>query len=254
MPAPPAGPLPWDEDPGHLHLHGLPQARLRFIGARMPGIRCGVELVEINNVDRTPVRRRMQDPGAVTLILLVRDLDAAFAKLKAAGVPVVTTGGVPLAMSATNKTRAVIVQDPDGHFVELAQLDPLPATTAPASSNVIGIRLRVTVADTEATLRFYQERLGLTGELRPFTSSKLVSAMMGLPESEYRLTTIRMPGSPLLFELLELKGLGPPRCARASRIRARSGCSSTCATSTRRWPASRRRAARWSRPTARRCR
>ena len=139
-------PLPWDEDPGHLHLHGLPQARLRFIGARMPGIRCGVELVEINNVERTPVRRRMQDPGAVTLILLVRDLDAAFAKLKAAGVPVVTTGGAPLAMSATNKTRAVIVQDPDGHFVELAQLDPLPATTAPASSNVIGIRLRVTVA------------------------------------------------------------------------------------------------------------
>ena len=92
----------------------------------------------------------MQDPGAVTLILLVRDIDAAFAKLKAAGVPVVTTGGAPLAMSTANKTRAVIVQDPDGHFVELAQLDPLPATTAPASSNVIGIRLRVTVADMEA--------------------------------------------------------------------------------------------------------
>ena len=50
VPAPPSGPLPWDEDPGHLHLHGLPQARLRFIGARMPGIRCGVELVEINGV------------------------------------------------------------------------------------------------------------------------------------------------------------------------------------------------------------
>ena len=109
----------------------------------------------------------MQDPGAVTLILLVRDLDAAFAKLKAAGVPVVTTGGAPLAMSTTNKTRAIIVQDPDGHFVELAQLDPLPATAAPASSNVIGIRLRVTVADMDGTLRFYRERLGLTGELRP---------------------------------------------------------------------------------------
>jgi len=209
VPAPPAGPLPWDQDAGHLHLHGLPQARLRFIGARMPGIRCGVELVEINNVDRTLVRRRMQDAGAVTLILLVRDLDAAFAKLKAAGVPVVTTGGAPLAMSPTNKTRAVIVQDPDGHFVELAQLDPMPATTAPASSNVIGIRLRVTVADMDGTLRFYQERLGLSGELRPFSSSSLVSAMMGLPESQYRLATIRMPGSPLLFELLELKGLGP---------------------------------------------
>ena len=57
VPAPPAGALPWDGDAGHLNLHGLPQARLRFIGARMPGIRCGVELVEINNVERTPVRR-----------------------------------------------------------------------------------------------------------------------------------------------------------------------------------------------------
>jgi len=203
------GPLPWDEDPGHLHLHGLPQARLRFIGARMPGIRCGVELVEIDDVARSVVRRRMQDPGAITLILLVRDIDAAFTKLKAAGVPIVTTGGLPLAMSTANKTRAVIVQDPDGHFVELAQLDPLPPTTAPASSNVIGIRLRVTVGDMERTVRFYDQQLGLKGQMGKFATSPLVSAMMGLPDSEYRLTTIRLPGSPLLLEFLELKGLAP---------------------------------------------
>jgi catechol 2,3-dioxygenase-like lactoylglutathione lyase family enzyme/cytochrome c5 len=206
VPAPPAGPLPWDEDPGHLHLHGLPQARLRFIGARMSGIRCGVELVEINNVDRAAVRRRIQAPGAVTLILLVRDLDAAFAKLKAAGVPVVSTGGGPLAMSATSRTRAVIVQDPDGHFVELAQLDPLPDTSAPASSNVIGIRLRVNVADMDGTLAFYQQRLGLKGELRAFTSSPQVAAMLGMPAVEYRMATVRMPNSPLLLEFMELKG------------------------------------------------
>lgn len=209
VPSPPTGALPWDEDPGHLHLHGLPQARLRFIGARMPGIRCGVELVEINDVERTAVRRRMQDPGAVTLILLVRDIDAAFARLKAAGVPVVTSGGVPLAMSTANQTRAVIVQDPDGHFVELAQLDPLPATTAPPASNVIGVRLRVTVSDIEQTVRFYEQQLGLSGVRGPFATSHAVSAMMGLPDSEYRLTTIRMPGSTLLLELLELKGLSP---------------------------------------------
>jgi len=210
VPTPRSATLPWDGDPGHLHLHGLPDSRLRFIGARMPGIRCGVELVEINGMDRQAVRRRLQDPGATTLILLVRDIDAAFAKLKAAGVPVVTTGGAPLAMSTANKARAVIVQDPDGHFVELAQLDPLPATEAPASSNVIGIRLRVTVADLAGTLRFYRERLGLTGEPRPFSSNTLVSRMMGLPaETEYRLANLQMPNSPLLLELLELKGPAP---------------------------------------------
>jgi catechol 2,3-dioxygenase-like lactoylglutathione lyase family enzyme len=215
VPAPPSGPLPWDRDPGHLHLHGLPQARLRFIGARIPGIRCGVELVEINGVDRRTIRRRMEDAGASTLILLVRDIDTAFAKLKAAGVAVVTTGGAPLATGTANKTRAVIVQDPDGHFVELTQLDPLPSTNAPASSNVIGIRLRVTVANMDRALRFYRERLGLTGEPQPFPVNTLVPAMIGLPAAtEYRLATIALPNSPLLLDLLELKGR-PPALVRA---------------------------------------
>src|SRR5262249_26318731 len=160
---------------------------LRFIGARMPGVRCGVELVEMRGIDRKPVRRRIQDPGAVTLILLVRDLDAAFAKLEAAGVPVVSTSGAPVSMSATGRTRAIIVQDPDGHFVELAQLDPQPDTPAPASSNVIGVRLRVTVNDLDGTLAFYRQRLDLKGESRTFTSSPQMSALLGLRDIEYRM-------------------------------------------------------------------
>src|ERR1700730_5790451 len=52
VPTPGTGPLPWDSDPGHLNLHGLPEARLRFVGARMPGVRCGVELVEFAHVER----------------------------------------------------------------------------------------------------------------------------------------------------------------------------------------------------------
>ena len=216
VPTPSAGALPWDEDPGHLHLHGMPQARLRFIGARMPGIRCGVELVEMRGIDRKPVRRRIQDPGAVTLILLVRELDAAFAKLEAAGVPVVSTGGAPVSMSSTSRTRAIIVQDPDGHFVELAQLDPQPETSAPASSNVIGIRLRVTVSDMDGTLAFYQQRLDLKGDLRAFTASPQVSAMLGLRDVEYRMATVRMPNSPMLLEFMELKGA--PGTATRSRV------------------------------------
>jgi catechol 2,3-dioxygenase-like lactoylglutathione lyase family enzyme len=129
MPAPAPGPLPWDTDPGHLDLHGLPNARLRFIQARMPGVRCGIELVEFAGVDRNPVRRRYQDPGAATIILMVRDIDSAFAALKNGGARIVTTGGAPIGMSTANRTRAVTVEDPDGHFVELAQIDPAPAST-----------------------------------------------------------------------------------------------------------------------------
>src|SRR3954468_12240766 len=74
MPPPPAGPLPVDTDPGHLRLHGMPGARLRFIQARIPGVRCGIELVEFTSVDRTSIHRRYQDPGAVVLVLTVRRL------------------------------------------------------------------------------------------------------------------------------------------------------------------------------------
>jgi catechol 2,3-dioxygenase-like lactoylglutathione lyase family enzyme len=212
-------PLPSDTAPRHLHLHGLPQARLRFIGARMPNVRCGVELVEFVDVERNAVHRRIQDPGAATLILLVRDVDAAFAPLKKAGVRVITTGGGPIAMSAANQTRAVIVQDPDGHFVELAQVDPLPATTVASSSNIIGIRLRVTVADVERTAAYYEKLLGVQWPIRPFVANRNVMTMTGLPDAgEYRLVSAQLPGSALTLEFIEFRGLDSARAPVPSHV------------------------------------
>jgi catechol 2,3-dioxygenase-like lactoylglutathione lyase family enzyme len=231
VPTPASGPLPWDTDPGHLNLHGLPQARLRFIGARMPGVRCGIELVEFADVARKPVRRRYQDPGAATIILTVRDIDKAFAVLKKADVPVVTTGGAPINMSTANKTRAVTVQDPDGHFVELVQLDPSPATSVAAASNVIGIRLRLTVADAERAAAYYRQVLGVfdSGDpIRPSVRNPRVMALVGLSgvsdpsgvrdAGEYRLAPTPMPASALIFELIEFKGLESAKMPTPSRV------------------------------------
>ena len=222
VPAPPPGPLPWDIDPGHLNLHGLPAARLRFIGARMAGVRCGIELVEFANVDRKPVRRRYQDPGAATIILTVRDIDGALAALKSANVPVVTTGGSPIAMSTANKTRAVMVQDPDGHFVELVQIDPTPETTLARASNVVGIGLRLTVADVERAAAYYQQVLGIQGPIRPFVRNPDVKALVGLSSApdtaEYRFTTVQMPGSTLMLELIEFKGIDSAKTPVPSRV------------------------------------
>ena len=219
MPPPPPGPLPWDTDPGHLNLHGLPDARLRFIQARMPGVRCGIELVEFAQVDRKPVRRRYQDPGAAMIILLVRDLDAAFAALQKNGVEVVTTGGRPVNVGAANKTRGVIVRDPDGHLLELAQLDPPPATTVTPASNVTGIRLRLTVDDVGRSLSYYQQVLGVKGTLRAFERNPDVMKMFGLPEGgEYQVATIQMPGSALMFELIGFRGVESAKTPVPSRV------------------------------------
>ena len=68
--------------------------------------------MEIQQVPFKTVALRLQDPGNATLVLMVRDIDATLARVKAAEYPVVTTGGVPV--SFDDGTRAVIVATPTG--------------------------------------------------------------------------------------------------------------------------------------------
>ena len=207
--APAAGAIPWDTTTELLDLHGVPRgARLRYFGARIPGVRCGIEPVQFDKIDRKAVHPRLQDAGTVMPILLVRNIDSIFSRLKAAGVPVVTTGGQPVAPVPTSKTRGVIVKDPDGHFVELAQLEPQPATTVPESSNIYEIRFRVTVRNLDEAVAYYRDRLGIPGMPGSFAAQSGVMAMMGLPENgQYRFSAAQIPGSTLTLELMEFRGL-----------------------------------------------
>jgi len=204
-PAQTPGPRPFSTDPAIRSMFGMPNAQLRWVVARVPGSPLGIEMVEAKGIDRNPVRPRPQDPGGTTLILLVRDIDAAFAPLKKAGVPVVTPGGAPIAFGQNNAARGVIVSDPDGHFVELLQPSPLPETTAPAESNIIGARVRVTVADTDATVHVYKDLLQFSPQVGSFGSIPLLD-LMGLKDAQLRLTNAQVPGSTLRLEFIELKG------------------------------------------------
>ncbi len=220
VPAPPPGPLPVDTDSGHLLLHGVPNARLRFIGARIPGVRCGVEIVELKNVDRTPVHRRYQDPGAATLILTVRDLDGLVTVLKKNRVALLTTGGAPVQVTAaTGPARAVTVQDPDGHFVELVQPDVIPDTKVPPSSNVVGIGLRLTVGDVTRAVTFYQQLSGIAGSVGVFENDRRRLALAGLPQTaELRTGMMPIPGSSRTLEFIQFRGLDSRPAAVASRV------------------------------------
>jgi len=221
VPSPPPGPLPVDTDSGHLLLHGLPDARLRFIGARMPGVRCGIEVVELTHVDRRPVHRRYQDPGSATLVLTVRNLEGLLAGLKTAGVHVVTTGGAPVRITApaVGAALAVTVQDPDRHYVELVQPDRMPETDVPAASNVVGIGLRLTVADAERAVAFYRTVLGIDGQVHPFEKSRATLALAGLPEgAEFRTAMTPIPGSSRTLEFIQFRGLDAATSPAPSRV------------------------------------
>jgi hypothetical protein len=140
------------------------------------------------------------------LILLVRDVDAALKPLKEAGVPTVTAGGSPITVTngVSGQARAVIVSDPDGHYVELIQPGTLPESTAPPTSNVIGARIRVTVEDTEQTMRVFRDLLGLPFHVGAFAKDAPLAALTGVKDAEIRQSSLE---SPMQLEFIEFKGV-----------------------------------------------
>jgi catechol 2,3-dioxygenase-like lactoylglutathione lyase family enzyme len=190
-------------------MFGLPDAKIRWSIAQPEGLRGGVEIVEISRADGRPLERRPQDPGAVTLIAFVRDLDATLARLAKLGTPIVSSGGAPAWLPfGAQKARMVVVKDPDGHFVELVQPEqPLP-TPAPPTANVTEVRVRVTVADVERSMQLYRDALGLKSDTTPaFSKNDTVSAALGVSGAEFRFGMLTVPTSGLMFEVMDYRGI-----------------------------------------------
>jgi catechol 2,3-dioxygenase-like lactoylglutathione lyase family enzyme len=125
-------------------------AKFRNASFHIPGAPFDLELTEFTG---TPVKKavpHMQDPGAATLVLIVRDVDAALAGVKKTGGSVLSIGGEPMKMAETSQSRSVFVRDPDGFMLELAGIQPAPKSTAPADSNILGGRIGVTIKASAA--------------------------------------------------------------------------------------------------------
>jgi catechol 2,3-dioxygenase-like lactoylglutathione lyase family enzyme len=160
---------------------------------RIPGANFGWELTEFTGAPRKAARLAIQDPGAATLALQVRDIEKTMAKLKAAGAEIVTTGGSPVnpTGNANSKLREVVVRDPDGFFVELQQPDRLPAAAESTSGDIVGGEIHLTVEDTEKSVRFFREAFGF-------------AARQG---AQWRITHGTIPGQTVDFALMEYKGV-----------------------------------------------
>jgi catechol 2,3-dioxygenase-like lactoylglutathione lyase family enzyme len=108
---------------------GAPGSSFRQSRAQIPGTSVPFTLIEFKRSDRKELQfkiserkelsGRTQDPGTTVLQLIVRDVTALTAKLKAAGVPIVTTGGMPVQVSPALKIA--IVKDPNNMLLELAE-------------------------------------------------------------------------------------------------------------------------------------
>lgn len=197
-------------------LTDAPGVTLRLSMMPLPGA-MRFELTHFKGLERKPGRAAYTDPGAASIVLYVRDLDAALAGARKMNAPIVTSGGAPVEITtAKGKAHSILLRDPDGFFVQLVQETPAPG--AP-EGNVHRVSLAYTMDSAESTARFYSGMLGL--ELSgpsAFSKDPAMLKLIGAPEgTEFRKLTGLLPGPPAYVEFTEFRGL--PRTKFHLRVR-----------------------------------
>lgn len=136
----PPGEHKFTDNPAVANLYGVPGKQFRAAVVKIPGSPMGIELVQWGEA-RKPQHRRIADPGGVTLILRVSDVDALASRAVKAGQAVMDRNG-----------NNVTLEDPDGFVVELEQ------------SEKVGADLSVSVSDVSKTTALYTNALGFKAD------------------------------------------------------------------------------------------
>ncbi len=202
---PASGQRPYNQaNPQLFKFFDIPGAKERHQSARVPGTRLAVEIMEIQQVPHQTIRLRTQDPGTAAIVILVRDLETAFARATQAKARIETPGGKPVTLA--DGARAILIRDIDGRPIELRQL-ATTAVSAPAG-NIVDMRLSITVNDMDETKKVYRDVLGFTVEGETaFTADTAMRSLTGLSKAEVRRSRVQAPGSTLWIEFVEFRGV-----------------------------------------------
>lgn len=197
------------EGPAWESLQSVFPLRLRVVRLRL-----GDEALELHEYlaprgRPMPADTRGNDLWFQHVAIVVRDMDAAYARLREHGVAHASSG--PQTLPAWNPNaggiRAFYFRDPDGHFLELIWFPPGkgdPRWQRPGARLFLGIdHTAITVADTDASLRFWRDALGfaVAGESENWgPEQERLNAVFG---ARLRITGLRAPGGGPGVELLE---------------------------------------------------
>ena len=159
--------------------------------------------------------------------IVVSDMDRAYRVLRDHRVEHASSGPqtLPDWNPKAGGIRAFYFRDPDGHFLELIQFPPGkgdPRWQQPSRQLFLGIdHTAIVVADTDASLSFYRDALGLrvVGESENFgTEQEHLNNVFG---ARLRITGLRAasgPGIELLEYLAPRDGRARPADARANDL------------------------------------
>lgn len=194
-------------NPGVPALTNSPGVSLRLAMLHFPKASYGFELTEFSGVDRKPGRAaRQTDPGAGTLVLRVRDLDAVVTAAKKLDAPIVTRSQAPVKVSVSG-VRSILLRDPDGYFVEAVETPS--SNGAPSDGLVQSVAMGFTADDLDTTLKFYRDLLGfeLKGNMA-YTSTPAILDLVDAPKgAEFRLISGNIPGTNAEIAFYEFKGI-----------------------------------------------
>ena len=148
-------------------LHGIEGGQLRVVGLRLGEER--IELTQWLTPRGRPVPRdsRSHDRWFQHIAIIVNDMDQGYLRLQRHGVERISPSPqrLPDRNPAAGGIRAFYFKDPDGHPLELLQFPAdkgNPRWRRPSEKVFLGIdHTAITVRDTETSLRFYRDVLGL---------------------------------------------------------------------------------------------
>jgi catechol 2,3-dioxygenase-like lactoylglutathione lyase family enzyme len=196
-------------------LTNAPGVTLRMSMVGLPG-GTRFELTHFKGLERQPAQAKYTDPGAASLVLYVRDIDAPVAAAKKANAPIVTTGGAPVEIATVKgKARSIVLRDPDGFFLQL--VEEAPVAGAP-EGNLLRVSLAYTMEDAAATKGFYTGMMGveLAGS-SAYGKDAALAKLIGAPENvEFRKLAGTLPPSAAV-EFTEFRGV--PRTKFHLRVR-----------------------------------
>jgi catechol 2,3-dioxygenase-like lactoylglutathione lyase family enzyme len=193
---------------------GAPGATIRAATLSIPGSDVRLTLVQLSGVAASPIRQRLQDPGSVKLVVRVRNVDAAFARVRDRIARVYSEGGAPMKPEGPAAVNtAVIMRDPDGYPLEFAMQDtPEISSAVPATSNVVSGWATFIVADVAASIEFYRTRLGFEPAGAPRPLAPNVLALQGTPGATGSLSAgVRPPGGANTWRMYDYRNIDRAR-------------------------------------------
>jgi catechol 2,3-dioxygenase-like lactoylglutathione lyase family enzyme len=208
-------------------LQGVFGLRMRVVRMRLGG-----ELIELTEFlaprgRPMPVDSRGHDRWFQHVALIVSDMDRAYQWLRQHKVEHASSGPqrLPDWNPQAGGIQAFYFKDPDGHHLEVLQFPPGkgdPKWHAKRDRLFLGIdHTAIVVGDTEASLRFYRDTLGLevVGESENYgTEQEHLNNVFG---ARLRITTLRAatgPGVEFLEYLTPHDGRAMPIDARANDL------------------------------------